>query len=258
MDLHALAQEELGAEKPAPENDDRPAGLPVRAGPIEAMEGDYDGMVELVERQLMVFLMITTDDQAVLLEDDPTEVYQDDDKLLYFTQTSLLNSFNGRAERMASYGYELEPGDIGLVLGVRMSRQILFQLGLAEHVLKVGGKATRVWKTTRDSWKHPAGNPHLKKVEAHPLAAYPDWVCLSEKYDAWKNLRTGFLHIGYWFADNRQPKEIRWDNMVKEALLLPKDQYAAWLARHGAGAPLEELEGMAKGFEALPPPDTDS
>ena len=60
------------------------------------MEHDYDDMVELMERYLKVELMISTDDRTVLLEDDPTEVYQDDDKLLYFTQTSLLNSFNGR------------------------------------------------------------------------------------------------------------------------------------------------------------------
>ncbi len=261
-DLHKLAQSELEAEKPATESDDKPAGLPVPAGPIEAMEHDRDTMAELVERHLMVFLMITTDDRAVLLEDDPTEVYQDDNKLLYFRQADLLNSFNGRAERMASWGHghELEPGDEGLVLGVRMLRQILFELGLAEHVMKVEGRATRVWKTTRDSWRHPAGNPHLTKadMDAGRYAGDPDWILSIPSAGVWENMRTGVTRIPFVEPEqDKTPLQIRWEKANKKARLQPKDKYETWLTQRDNGAPLEELEAALNGFKALPPPGND-
>ncbi len=264
-DLHAFAELKLETEKPATESDDRPAGLPVPAGPIEATEHDYDAMVELVERQLMVFLMISCDDRSVLLEDDPSECYQDEHKLLYFTQTSLLNSLNERGER---YG-GLEPGDKGLVLSVRMLRQILFQLGLAESVLnvpKVMGKAIRVWKTTRDSWRHSAGNIHLTAADQDlggpSYLSDPEWVLYAEgylqntgkPYAMWESLRTGAV-VWQETEDKKTPFQIRWAKANKAARLLPKDQYDAWLTQRGAGAALAELEGALNGFTALPAPD---
>ncbi len=208
---------------------------------------------------------VSSDDRAVLSEDNPTECYQDDEGLLYFTQASLLNSFNGRAERMASYGYELEPGDIGLVLSERMSRQILFQLGLAEHVLKVGGKATRVWKTTKGKWVRPEARIHITQAA---LGKRPndlmggqlestnvDEIVSSPDGDFFVDIRSGrwvkwtkelaAKHKGKW----NSPLAQRWRRVHKDALSeLVGDDYKSWYQACVSGVYVDALELMLDGM----------
>ena len=150
-----------------------------------------------------------------------------------------------------------------------MLRQILFQLGLGEHILnvpKVKGRATRVWKTTRDSWRHSAGNVHLTAADqdygGQDYLGDPEWVLFAKgrlqntgkPYVMWESLRTGAVVIE-GTEDKKTPLQIRWTKANKAARLLPKDQYAAWLTQRGAGAALAELEGALNGFRALPAPD---
>ena len=101
----------------------------------------------------------THDDKSLLVQGDGNAVYEDDAGLMYFQQHAILNDFNGRVE------FPLPPDDEGLLLSTRMLREILSRLGLAEHVLKVDGKSTWVWKRTVDRWPHPEGHRRLVQAD---------------------------------------------------------------------------------------------
>ena len=71
-----------------------------------------------------------------------------------FTFHGLLNCFNAR---------EADEGDSGLLLSERMLREILqVHFGIGQHILKVDGKATRLWKTSVDKWPR-AERVHFSK-----------------------------------------------------------------------------------------------
>ena len=103
--------------------------------------------------------MITSENRAVLLDDEPTEIYSDGEIML-FTLDSLRNAFNARRENY-------EPGafgedDEGLQLSEKMIREILqVRFGVGQHVMKVDGKPIRLWKTTCDKW--PRERVHFDK-----------------------------------------------------------------------------------------------
>ena len=244
-DLHAFAELKLEAEKPAPESDDRPAGLPVPAGGQEAMEGDRDGMQALMKDFLTSYLYWTHDDKLLLVQDDGDAVFEDDTGLMYFQQHAILNNFNARVE------FPLPPDDEGLLLSTRMLREILARLGVAEHVLKVDGTSVRVWKTTVDRWPHPEGHRRLTQADTANASQFlnDDELVLSPDGKHFIDIRSGrwfdwtkelaAKHEGKW----SDPLSQRWHRVRMDALSeLDKDEYKVWVAACASGQSVAALE----------------
>ncbi len=152
----------------------------------EALPIEMDKMTALLEQFMPIHTMITTEDRSCLLDDDPTEVYGDGKGSIWFTFHGLLNCFNMRKEheRLAKEWCPNAPedprfsDDEGLLISDAMLREILqVRFGIGQHILKVDGKATRLWRTSRDRWPVSGGGIHHTKeyLEGSCDNGPPEW-----------------------------------------------------------------------------------